>query len=48
MNRALEIRASITDIVPHPTNGDPMRVPAGIGRLARCQITVRFPTLEIT
>ena len=37
-----------TDIVPHPTNGDPIRSPAGIARLARCQIHVRFPTLEIT
>ena len=48
MNRALEIRASITDIVPHPTNSDPMRGRAGIARLARCQIHVRFLTLEIT
>lgn len=48
MKRALEIRAGIPDIVPHPINGDPIHGAASIARLARCPIRVRSPTLEIT
>ena len=48
MKRALEIRAGISDIVPHPINSDPIHGAASIARLARWSIHVRFPTLEIT